>query len=199
MKRHGRTILLGLAAAGALGLGTPTRSLLAAGERSAGQQWRMNNAADTVSRKRPNWALRIFVPCAIVGVVVFLMYQAAIGSGPAPTPPIFGSGLTLAQAQAGTGSPPGKALVVANFTASWCGPCQSMKRTSWVSSEVESAVRERGVAVMVDIDEHADDAAKHKIESIPTIVLFKGEQEVARHSGYMSGSTLAAWIAKSAN
>lgn len=46
------------------------------------------------------------------------------------------------------------------LTASWCGPCQSLKTTLWADKNVELALRDY-VPVEVDVDQHPDLAAKY--------------------------------------
>src|SRR5438270_6455711 len=41
------------------------------------------------------------------------------------------------------------------LTASWCGPCQSLKSTLWADKDVEAALRGY-VPVEVDVDQHPD-------------------------------------------
>ncbi len=150
-------------------------------------------ASDMPAKRRPNWELRILVPVLLVIGAVWFMYRASTGS-PAPTPPIFASGLTLQEAQAAAKTTPGKGLVVANFTASWCPPCQRMKRTTWVDASVEAAIRASGVAVMVDVDEQSATAEANGIESMPTTVLFHGDKELSRVEGYVTAPALKRWI-----
>ena len=52
------------------------------------------------------------------------------------------------------------------FTADWCGPCQSLKHTTWADKSVEAALRDY-VPVKVDIDAHGDVATKYNVNSIP--------------------------------
>src|SRR5205814_7957660 len=56
--------------------------------------------------------------------------------------------LTEAQAEAKTQNK----RVFAYFTASWCGPCQRMKKTTWADESVERAMRQKYVPVKIDID-----------------------------------------------
>jgi thiol:disulfide interchange protein len=72
------------------------------------------------------------------------------------------------------------------FTASWCGPCQEMKHTTWADKDVEAALRDF-VPVKVDIDEHQDLARQYKIEAVPTfIVLDAGGNTLRTWSGATS-------------
>src|SRR5438045_9357011 len=44
-------------------------------------------------------------------------------------------------------------LVLLYFTATWCGPCQEMKHTTFADREVERAVTAKLVQVKLDVDE----------------------------------------------
>uniref|UniRef100_A0A0G4GDB9 Thioredoxin domain-containing protein n=1 Tax=Chromera velia CCMP2878 TaxID=1169474 RepID=A0A0G4GDB9_9ALVE len=71
-------------------------------------------------------------------------------------------------------------LVVADFFATWCGPCQR------VAPEFErlSSQWKNGVAfVKVDVDKFKGVAQSHQIQAMPTFVIFKNGSEVGRVKG----------------
>ena len=70
--------------------------------------------------------------------------------------------------------------VLLDFWASWCGPCQM------VGPIVEEIARERtDVAVgKVNVDEEMELAMQFGVSSIPTLVVLKNGQTVARAVGY---------------
>ena len=61
-------------------------------------------------------------------------------------------------------------LMLVDFSATWCPPCQSMKRTTWASRDVEHRLRDY-VPVQVDVDQDPDVATKYGIETLPTIMV----------------------------
>lgn len=62
------------------------------------------------------------------------------------------------------------------FGASWCGPCRV------VSKQLEGLDIEQ-----IDIDEDIDGLAKQaNVRVVPTIVFYKDDKEVARHSGLIT-------------
>lgn len=80
-------------------------------------------------------------------------------------------------------------LVIVDFFATWCGPCQMFLP---VFDEVSS---ETGLnMVKVDIDQETDIAGDHGVMGVPTIVAFKGGQEVSRFSGFRPKEELLSFI-----
>jgi thiol:disulfide interchange protein len=60
------------------------------------------------------------------------------------------------------------------FTATWCGPCQSLKHTTWASADVEKALS-NFVPVKIDVDEHRDLAKQYPSDGIPHFVIAKDD------------------------
>ena len=56
------------------------------------------------------------------------------------------------------------------FHASWCPPCQEMKKTTYHDSEV-IAISESFIRVMIDIDSQQSLADQYNIQGIPTYVI----------------------------
>ena len=63
----------------------------------------------------------------------------------------------------------GKPLLL-YFTATWCGPCQQMRRTTWSDAGVERALQAY-VPVKVDIDQRADLAAQYRVQAVPSMII----------------------------
>jgi thioredoxin 1 len=74
-------------------------------------------------------------------------------------------------------------LTMVDFWAVWCGPCRVVAP---VVEELADAYVDQGLRVgKVDVDENPNISAKYGIRSIPTVVFFKGGEEVDRIVGAM--------------
>lgn len=77
--------------------------------------------------------------------------------------------------------------VLVDFWASWCGPCQTLAPE--LKKAAASAVG-RLLVVKVDTDDLADLARRHRIQSVPTLVLFFHGREVKRSTGVMPANAI---------
>ena len=76
-------------------------------------------------------------------------------------------------------------LVMIDFKAEWCGPCKMLDQTTWRDENVISTLKDKAVAVKVDVDENGELAAKYSIHSLPTVIFVDGNgNEVSRFIGY---------------
>lgn len=73
----------------------------------------------------------------------------------------------------------GNGLILADFNASWCGPCRMLKPLLEEIASERSAVK----IVSINIDEEEELTEKYSVSSIPCLVLFKDGKEVSRSVG----------------
>lgn len=147
-----------------------------------------------------NTALKSIL-CVLVAVGGFWAYRhfSTGGSGTRAAMPAVFTSTDLRGALQSSGQPGGKSVVVANFTASWCPPCQQMKKNTWPDNQVQSWFSKNATAVYVDADQNGDLAGHYRIQGIPTIIVFRDGQEVGRVTGGLSPQDLLAFLAKSVN
>ena len=82
---------------------------------------------------------------------------------------------------------------VADFSATWCGPCKMMAP---VFHAVADEMGDEVDFYSVDVDENPGLAAANKVFSVPTLILYKDGVEASRSVGAISRSDLLDFIEK---
>jgi thioredoxin 1 len=81
--------------------------------------------------------------------------------------------------------------VLVDFWAEWCGPCKMV--APFLEDLAVDKAGELTVA-KVNIDENPLSPSKYRVQSIPTMILFKGGRAVATKIGALPKSKLYEWV-----
>lgn len=81
-------------------------------------------------------------------------------------------------------------VVLVDFFATWCGPCNMLTPVLEEMASDRSSVK----IVKVDIDESMDLARQYGIMSVPTLLLFKDGKLLSQKTGFMTKYELENWI-----
>ncbi len=87
-------------------------------------------------------------------------------------------------------------LHVLYFTADWCPPCKQMKKTTWVDESVVSWLEENAVVSAIDVDIETSLSRDFGIQAMPTIVVMREGEEIARTVGYQGPVELRDWLVR---
>ncbi|MHB1845421.1 MAG: thioredoxin [Deltaproteobacteria bacterium] len=77
--------------------------------------------------------------------------------------------------------------VLVDFWATWCGPCRAMAPAY---EELGRKLAGQLIVAKVDVDASPNTASRFNIQSIPTVILFRGGRELERAVGARSLSQL---------
>ena len=78
-------------------------------------------------------------------------------------------------------------LTLVDFYATWCGPCKMMHP---VLEHLGDSIR----IIKLDVDKSGDIAEAYRIQSVPTLMLFRRGEMLWRQSGAMRLADLKATI-----
>ncbi len=85
----------------------------------------------------------------------------------------------------------GNQLTLVDFFATWCGPCKQMHP---VLEQLKASEGERLRIIKLDVDKNEALASAYRIQSVPTLMLFRNGELLWRQSGAMSLADLKALL-----
>lgn len=81
--------------------------------------------------------------------------------------------------------------ILVDFYADWCGPCKMLAPIlKQVKDELGTAVR----IVKIDVDKNQKLAAKYQVRGVPTMILFRGGNQLWRQSGVLQKNDIISVI-----
>jgi thioredoxin 1 len=84
-------------------------------------------------------------------------------------------------------------VVLADFFATWCGPCKMLSPTiEEIGAECDGSFS----VYKVDVDEAEDVAMDYGVMSVPTLIVFKNGEEAARMVGVQPKTAILDMIRK---
>ncbi|NJD03105.1 MAG: thioredoxin [Ruminiclostridium sp.] len=86
-----------------------------------------------------------------------------------------------------------QAPVLVDFWASWCGPCRAVAP---FMEQLADEYSGKLTVAKVNVDEESELAAKFRVLSIPTVMLFKGGQVVEKIIGARSKEEFSGLVKK---
>ncbi len=77
----------------------------------------------------------------------------------------------------------GEQLTLVDFFATWCGPCKMMHP---IQEQLKEKMGDDIRILKVDVDKNEALSMQYRIQSVPTLMLFKKGEMLWRQSGAMS-------------
>lgn len=85
----------------------------------------------------------------------------------------------------------GNQLTLVDFFATWCGPCKQMHPGL---EQLKASEGENLRIIKLDVDKNEALASAYRIQSVPTLMLFRNGELLWRQSGAMSLADLKALL-----
>ena len=80
----------------------------------------------------------------------------------------------------------GKPTLV-DFYATWCGPCKMMHP---ILDQLKASMGDAVTVVKIDVDKNQELSAEYRVQSVPTLIIFKDGEVKWRAAGVHSAADL---------
>ena len=77
--------------------------------------------------------------------------------------------------------------VLVDFYAEWCGPCKMMKP---ILLDIAERMGDDITILSIDVDKEKELAVQYRIQSVPTLIIYKNGKQLWRQSGLISANAL---------
>lgn len=131
--------------------------------------------------------------CLIVvfGVAGSVAMSTARGDDESPKKTVFFDGdYDAAKASAAED----ERVLVLYFTATWCGPCRQMERTTWVDERVVELLTTKGLVFKIDVDDERALSRKYGVRAMPTMIAVRDGEVFDRVVGGRSADQMIEWF-----
>lgn len=160
----------------------------------------MNMSEDTNGGRAPrNWLRSLVWPVALFALMVVALQwprfrEMIYGSHYPEAAFTWQDNWQSAQQMSSQSNKP----ILLVFSASWCPPCQRMKRTVWPDEEVGRVVQSEYVPMYVDVDlpQHEELVGRYNIQGIPSIFLVDHAGNILRRGNFMDRSEMLSFLDK---